>query len=212
MKNLLSLIFIFVLSAAAFGQAAPLAEKTVKQLQQQSKPFKNKNRYLVLYDKFEDRTTVRCVGFNLISNMAGALAIVAGGSGTQPPMIFLGAGFMFSGDTLKESVTDYFIIFDYSGEEWKFLKTSKLIALVDGGERIQFGEGEAVRDVERGGVTERIGFKVSKEQLQKLSQAKTVEIKIGNYATPLKQEYLNMFGNILKLGDISQTVEIKTKK
>ncbi len=206
---ILILLTILLVSLATFGQEA--ATKTVKEIEQQKKPFKNSNRYFATYDKFEDLTIVRCVGFNLISNMTGALQIVAGGAGTRPSMIFLGAGFQFSGDTLKTTPTDYFILFDYSGEEWQFLKKSKLIALIDD-ERVQFGDGDALRDVERGGVTERIGFKISKEQLKKLSEAKKVEIKIGNYATPLKAEYLVMFGNILKLGDVSQKAESKKSK
>ena len=204
----LSIIFILIFSFSVFCQT-----KTVKELEQQKKQYKNDKRYLVMFDKFEDQTIVRCIGFNLVSNMAGALSIMAAGrQGAQPTMIFLGAGFIFNGDTLKETAADYFIIFDYSGEEWQFLKKSKLIALVDG-ERIQFGDGEAVRDVQRGGsVTEKIGFKVSREQLQKLSTAKTIEIKIGNYIKTLKSEYMDMFGNVLKLGDVSQKVESKKSK
>ncbi len=207
MKKLFSIIFIFVFSFVAFGQDAQT--KTVKELEQQKKHYKSDRRYMIQYDKFEDRTLVRALGFNLVSTMAGAMSIIArGGMGAQPTMIFLGAGFMFSGDTLKETPNDYFILFDYSGAEWQFLKTSKLIALVDG-ERIQFGEGEALRDVGRGGVSEKIGFKVSREQLQKLASAKTVEIKIGTYTTPLKTEYMEMFGNVLKLGDVSLKAEKK---
>ncbi len=209
MKNYtLTLLTILVMSFAAFPQEK--FTKTVKEIEQQKKPFKNSNRYTAIYDKFEDQTVVRCFGFNLISNLVGALQIVAGGTGTQPSMIFLGAGFHFPGDTLKESVEDYFILFDYSGEEWQFLRKSKLIALIDG-ERVQFGDGEAVHDTTRGGVSERIGFKVTREQLQKLSEAKKVEIKIGNYATPLKPEYMQMFGNVLKLGDVSLKAEAKKK-
>ncbi|MGI9035349.1 MAG: hypothetical protein ACR2GD_04845 [Pyrinomonadaceae bacterium] len=65
----------------------------------------------------------------------------------------LGAGFVFQGDILKEEPTDYFIYFYYTGDVWKFLKSSKLIALVDGA-RIQFGDGDADRDVKYSGVSE----------------------------------------------------------
>ena len=157
-----SAMFILVFSLTAFGQT-----KTVKELEQQKKNYKSDKRYMVSYDKFEDMTIVRSLGFNLVSSMAGALSIIAANRrGAQPTMIFLGAGFMFPGDMLKETPNDYFIPFDYSGEEGQFLKKSKLIAIVDG-ERIQFGDGEVVRDVERGGsVSEKIGFKVSREQLE----------------------------------------------
>jgi hypothetical protein len=213
MKKLLSIVFLFAFSIAAFGQTAPT--KTVKELQLQAKPFKNSKRYFVVYDKFEDRTLVRCLGFNLIGFGASFAEAMAQGTGavrgSASSSIYLGAAFTFPSDTLRQSVTDYFLLFDYSGSEWQFLKTSKLIALVDG-ERIQFGSGEAVRDVKSGSVTEKIGFVVTRQQLQKLSAAKTIEIKIGSFEKPLKAEYMEMFSNVLKLGDTAQKVEDKKKK
>lgn len=197
MKHIFSILLILVFAFSAFGQ------KTVDELKTQAKPFKNSKRYSIQYDKFEDRTLVNCVGFNLISNMAGAMSIIAGGVGAQPTMMFLGSGFMFSGNKLEAEPDEYFLIFNYSGAQWQFLRTSKLIALADD-ERIQFGDGEAIRDVKRGGVSELIAFKATKEQMQKLVLAKNLEIKVGNYATPLKDEYKEMFSNVLDLADLSK--------
>ncbi len=56
----------------------------------------------------------------------------------------------------------------------------------------------------RGSVSELIGFKATKDEMQKLAQAKSLEIKIGNYVTPLKDEYKEMFSNVLELADLSK--------
>ena len=61
----------------------------------------------------------------------------------------MGAGFVFPGESLKESPKLYFLYFTYTGAEWKFLSNSNLIALADN-ERIQFGQGNANRDIKYG--------------------------------------------------------------
>lgn len=212
--KLLLIILIFTFSFATFGQDVA-SVKTVKEIQSQAKTFRNGKRYAISYDKFEDRTLVSFSGFNMIGfgeSVAMAIANSSpNGRTAKASSLALGAGFVFQGDTLKQEPADYFIYFYYSGDDWKFLKSSKLIALVDG-ERIQFGDGDADRDVKYSGVSELVGFKASKEELQKLSQAKSVEMKIGNFVRVLKPEHLQMFGDILKLGDASQKVEEKKKK
>lgn len=208
------LIAILLLSFASFGQDAP-APKTIEELKKQKKPFKHDNQYVIHYDKFEDESRVQCVGFNLIGfgeNLAEVLAGGIGGRRGNVSVLMLGSGFGFKGDTLKEEPSDYYLYFYYSGEQWKFLRNTKLIALLDGETRIQFGEGEAIRNIGYGGVTEIIGFKVTKEQLLQMANAKLVEIKIGSYVKPLKKEYQEMFANIVKLGDMSQRAEVKKKK
>lgn len=82
--------------------------------------------------------------------------------------------------------------------------------LIDG-ERVQFGEGEADRDVTRNGVQEIIGFAVNKDTMVKLGKAKTVELKIGNVVKKLKDEHFEMFQNIVKLGDLSEQPAEKKK-
>lgn len=215
MKTLL-LILIFAFSV--FGQysetPAAASEKTVKQLEQQKKKFKFDERYIVKYDKFEDITVVRCLGFNMIGAMEGAAEIMSKGMGgygrtATPSMLYFGVGFLFHGDTLKKEPPAYLLYFNYSGDQWKFLKTAKLIVLLDGEKRLNFGEGAVERDIGRRAVSELIGFKATKEDIQDLANAKTIEIKIGTYAKPLKKESQEMFANILKLADPAQLPEEK---
>ncbi len=215
MKKLLSIVFLSFLSVAAFGQTAPT--KTVKELQQQTKSFNNKHQYKVTYDKFEDRSTVLCRGYDLVGVMQGFAAAMAQGMGRGrgapvTPSVFFGAAFQFPSETLTQPVKDYYLLFAYKGEGWEFLKTSKLIIIADG-MRMQFGSGEADRNVNRSGtVSEDIEFLVSRAQLEKLAASKSVEIKIGNFVKTLKPEILEMFANVLKLGDTAQKVEDRKKK
>ena len=214
MKKLLMItLLIFCFSVLVFAQTENTTPKTLEDLKQQTKSFKDRRQYEVRYDKFEDLTLVRFSGNNLVTSgeQFGALLGKAMAGSSDPrgvPMLLLGAGFIFTGDTLKESPKDYLIYFDYSGESWAFLKSSKLIFLVDG-ERIQFGEGEVDRTIKKRGVAEIIGFKALRADLLKIGSGKSVELKIGSLARKLKSEQAQMFSNIVKLGDMSERPQVK---
>lgn len=215
MKKLLIItLLIFCVPALVSAQTDNGTPKTVEELKQQTKSFKDRRKYEINYDKFEDRTVVRFSGNNLVTSgeqFGAMLAAAAAGrrSAAAVPMLLLGAGFIFSGNTLKESPKDYVIYFDYSGESWAFLKNSKLIFLVDD-ERIQFGEGEVDRTVKRqGGVAEIVAFKASEEDLLKIGSGKIVELKIGSLVRKLKPEQSQMFSNVVKLGDLSERPQTK---
>lgn len=202
-------ILIFCFSILTFAQAENTTSKTIEELKQQAKSFKDRGKYQIHYDKFEDTSIARFSGNNLVTTgeqFGAALATAMGGrsSISSIPILLLGGGFLFTGDALKESPKDYFIYFDYSGESWAFLKNSKLIFLVDD-ERIQFGDGEADRSIKKqGGVKEIIGFKASKEDLLKIGNGKSVELKIGTLERKLKPEQAQMFLNIISLGNLSE--------
>jgi hypothetical protein len=210
MKKLLTItLLICGLSFSVFAQTENSASKTVEDLKRQTKGFKDRRKYEVSYDKFEDQTLVRFSGNNLVTSgeQFGAMLAGAMGGRSSPsvvPILLLGAGFVFTGDVLKESPKDYLIYFDYSGESWAFIKNSKLIFLVDD-ERIQFDEGQVDRTIKKqGGVREIIGFKASKDDLLKIGNGKSVELKIGSLARKLKPEQAQMFSNVVKLGDLSE--------
>jgi hypothetical protein len=212
-KLLITTLLSFCFSVLAFAQTENMTPKTPEDLKQQAKTFKDHRKYEIRYDKFEDMTVARFSGNNLVTSgeQFGALLGKAMAGSSDPrgvPMLLLGAGFIFSGDTLKESPKDYIIYFDYSGESWAFIKSSKLIFLVDG-ERIQFGDGEADRTIKKQGVAEIIGFRASKDDLLKIGNGKSVELKIGSLARKLKSEQAQMFLNIVKLGDLSERPKAK---
>jgi hypothetical protein len=210
MKKLLIItLLVFCFSFSVFAQTENSASKTVEDLKRQAKSFKDRRKYEISYDKFEDRTLVRFSGNNLVTSgeqFGAALGAAMGGSSSLSsiPMLLLGAGFVFTGDVLKESPKVYLIYFDYSGESWAFIKSSKLIFLVDD-ERIQFGEPQVDRTIKkRGGVREIIGFIASKDDLLKIGNGKSVELKVGSLARKLKPEQAQMFSNVVKLADLSE--------
>jgi hypothetical protein len=210
MKKLLTItLLICGLSSLVFAQTENLTSKTVEDLKQQTKSFKDRRKYEIRYDKFEDQTLVRFSGNNLVTSGEQFGAMLAGAMGGRSslsvvPILLLGAGFVFTGDTLKQSPKDYIIYFDYSGESWAFLKNSNLIFLVDD-ERIQFGEGQVDRTIKKqGGVNEIVGFRASKDDLLKIGNGKSVELKIGSLTRKLKPAQAQMFSNVVKLADLSE--------
>ncbi len=215
MKKLLTTTLLFLcFSALAFAQTESMTPKTPEDLKRQAKTFKDHRKYEIRYDKFEDMSIARFSGNNLVTSgeQFGALLGKAMAGSSDPrgvPMLLLGAGFVFSGDTLKESPKHYVIYFDYSGESWAFIKSSKLIFLVDD-ERIQFGEGKSDRTVKKqSGVQEIISFLASKDDLLRIGNGKSVELKIGSLTRKLKPQQAQMFLDIVKLGDLSERPRAK---
>ena len=123
----------------------------------------------VTYDKFGDNTSVRTESVRTPVFMNGSL--------------FMATSCLHKGITLAD-IDDLHcsLVFRSSSRSWQFLKSRELIFLADN-ERINLGEGSHDGDVSRSryssGVTERMTYKVSRSDLEKLAKASLVEIKLG---------------------------------
>lgn len=108
----------------------------------------------VNYDKFDDKTTI-----------SGERVRVAGIL-MQPQAVE------------KDNKLYYFLTFRSASNEWRFLRSRTLIFLADG-ERINLGEGQREGKIERRGVTERLLYSLTKDELTKLANSASLEMRLG---------------------------------
>lgn len=185
-------ILISFLASISFAQET----KTIKDLEQQAKSIKNGKKFEISYDKFENVSAVKHKGFDILTFGDRMKA------GYPPPRLFFGTGFFFDGESFSQTPKEFYVYFWYQGGDWAFLKGSKLILIIDD-ERLQLEGGLIDTDVKKTRVSELLGFAISKNQIEKIVNAKKVEFKIGNYVRDFKPEYFEMFSIVLKLADPS---------
>lgn len=190
--KILPIILILIFSFSAFGQTG-VEEKALKE---KAKTFKQKKQYLIGYDKFADRTTV--LFFEGLSSTSSYMW-----SGT---IISFSISFNFEGKTLNKSIDDFYLIFSAQGKDFKFLKNRRLYVIADE-ERFDFGDGDLDADIRRQlfgnyKTEETLIYKISRADLEKLSKAKSVEIKVSDRIFKLKPEMIEGLKNILNLGTV----------
>lgn len=196
MKKLLPLLLILIFTGFAFSTFAQTGGMDEKALKTKIKTFERSKYYIAAYNKFDDKTLV--INTFLLNGVGSYMW-----SGT---IIGLSVSFEFPGKVLTKSVDDFQLTFSASGKDWKFQRDQGAIFLADD-ERINLGTGDLESDVNRrtfGGyqTQETIVFKINRSDLQKLANAKTVEVKVSNRAFTVKKDYLDGFKNMLDLGTI----------
>jgi hypothetical protein len=172
----------------------PVQEKS-DQFKQQISGFRNKSRFTVKYDKFNDLTSVTAGPF-FVGNSKGHLRSAV--------EVSMSARFEYQGVTLNAPPKDFYLIFHARGIEWEFLTSRHLVILADG-ERIDLGEGEHDGDVRRGGVSEVLIYELAADTFQKIAKARTVDLKIGRFEMSLKDEHSEAFRDLLSLADKRQS-------
>jgi hypothetical protein len=194
MKLALLIVLTLILALTASGQS-----KSVDDIKAQAKAFKNANarRYKISYDKFESKTSVLYLGDVLNSTIN---YMSTGG------MIDILAAFSFEDDKLSKSADEFVLAFNAEGKDWQFLRNQHLFVIADG-ERMDLGEGEIESDVNRklfGGyqTTELLSFNVSRNQFEKLANAKSLELKVINREFKIKPSTQMGFKNILALSEV----------
>jgi hypothetical protein len=204
-KFVFVIIFVISLASLSFGQVGK--EKSVEDLKAQVKTFKNKRGFVVEYDRFEDVTSVYYNGFELMGFGESVAGILSQGSKSEePPSLELKAGFAFKTNKLTTNVEKIYLAFTSSDTEWRFLKNRELIAIADN-ERIRFGEGDRDSDVKIGtgfALRESLAFTLTREELRKISNAKSLEIKIGGREQTLKDKHKQMLKDMLALATVTE--------
>lgn len=142
--------------------------------------FKHGAKFATRYDKFKDQTTVLFYPM-AVSGTARYLL--------SSEMLGLFAAFTYSGKTQPASVSEVIIAFTSTSPDWVYLKDRELIALVDG-ERLPLGEAARDSSVKYGGVEEMLAVTVSYDHLLKLTNARVVEMKLGDREIKLKEKHL----------------------
>jgi hypothetical protein len=179
MIPLLIILLCILYLASSFAQSPDLQTKI--------KGFKNSKRFNVKYDKFKDLTIVSVGTFNIGST---GNYIISG------DMYGLSAYFGFKG-TKTRPPDNFYLAFDHTGKEWRFLQSRELYLLIDG-ERERISNGNHDGKVRRG-VSERLLFEIPSGTFSKIASAKTVELQVGGFEMSLKDEHLQAFRDLLSL-------------
>jgi len=182
--RLIILVCAFLLmSPAPLRQGSPEAV-----FKQRVSKFRNSKRFEYYYDKFKDQARFSVGPFNI----GGDSAYVFGGS-----MLGLTAYTFADGKDIKNP-DRFILLFDSSSKDWLYLRDCGLNLIVDG-ERVDLGQCTRQSDIRRGGVTERLFFKLTPEQFTKIANAKVVELRIGRTELKLKDEHLQAFKDLISL-------------
>lgn len=204
--TILASIFAAVATLAQQQPTTPAGDSGVD-VAASLKQLKNRDKLVLKYDKFKDYTVVACKPFDLLTtgeHMAVGLAqgMGSGPSGRGPAVTFpsrfeLSGAFGFKGVKLNDD-PKFGLIFITGGADWRFLKDHRLYALVDG-ERLELGEGQHDGNVYLGGVSEEMIFDLTRDQIEKLANGKSVEIQLGGFERKLKSGNLERLKILLSL-------------
>ncbi|MEP7077076.1 MAG: hypothetical protein ABI878_14820 [Acidobacteriota bacterium] len=161
-------ILLIILLLAIAGSAQTIQDRI--------KALDDSKTYAVKYDKFKDETTVTGrVGFRLPKgHIIDTMELEMNGT--------------FPGQTPNQDIAEFqcYFIQHYS-QSWVFLHDQHLIMLLDG-VKVDFGQGKQGGEARLGGVDEWVYFKISREDLQKIADAKTVEIQLASYEGRISQK------------------------
>jgi hypothetical protein len=184
MKRITVILFLIALAAcSAYSQA-----KSADVLQKQIKGMKADKSFSVEYDKASD--TSKILGF---SEDFGA------GQDKKYNLTWFrfGLAVFFPGSVLKAWPDSYLLTFQAGAKKPLFGSAHSVILTVDGG-ALDLGDSSyaAKRDE-----TEYLNFKISREQLGKLANAKSVTMKIGEKDFTLSPNQIKMFSTLNNLSD-----------
>ena len=208
--------------ASRKDNSATTGSKSVEEIKSQIKSLGKKWNCNTDYDRFADESYSVCF-FDLVGFGEGFGKIFSGGlSGktpAEPPSFVINIGFGFKGDKFTQDINNFIIIVETTDTEWKLLKNSAFYAIADS-ERFNFGDGKLIDSdftVEPGykglrvGTSETVSFKVTREELRKLADAKLTEIRIGTREQKLKKKQQDIIKSILALAVVSEKAESKKK-
>ncbi len=193
-REILLTFFILTLAVSSFGQT----------LSERADGFNNKRafhkkNYKVEYDKFKEQTRVH---FSNIRIEEGKKSKSGAGG------ILLGVTFFFDGEILKTNVDDYFLIFQAVCSNWCFLDNHDLRFIADD-KKLNLGEGEHSGKVGNIGLLryevgtkEAIVYKINRNDLTVIADAKISEFQLGNYEAALTEKRKQMLKNMLDLGTV----------
>jgi TonB family protein len=144
------------------------------------------------FDRFKGLTIAKSVEMPLISQ--GRFSGLYGNS------ISAQIEFGFFGRALMTEVNEFTLCFKSESRDWRFLEGSRLILIADN-LRLESAKGE--RDdyisMYSPGVTEWIRYKLTRRQLENISNAKKVEFQIETFESALTKEDQNILTIVLML-------------
>lgn len=201
MKCILTVwITCFLLTLPAAGQA------TGVDLQARVKEQKAKD-LIITYDKFRDRGQVMTKPHSLISSNEGAMSIFLSGGG-PPNVLMVSVMTVWPGKLIEKTPDQFAVRFDSSGRSFQFLKGDRTLYFLFDEQRLELTAMSHDSDIFHEmfgnvGVQETLGYMISRADLERISQAKLVELRIGD-AKPrkFKPDFVERIQTILKITDL----------
>lgn len=207
------LSLIVIASSAINGQGV-----SVSDLQAKAKASKLKDIVLT-YDKFKDKSLITTKPQNLIGfgesfavGMADGLANHPYGSGRSsghPSSLLMAIGYEGKGDGLMQTPETLAVIFKSNAKGWVFLKGDNNLYILCDDQRMEFRPLGTDSDITFSGlggvgVSETLGFAISRSDLQKILTAKKVEMKLGDtFPRKWKSDWSKRIQALLTLTDIT---------
>ncbi len=191
-------LIFWAVTTNAFGQSVP-------DLQAKAKQLKINKEVFVSYDKFKDLSFIRLKPYNLIGAMEGGLAIVAGGNNRSnaafESALIANIGYQFKTENLLAAPEKYLLVFTSSSNAWIFLKGDRKAYFLYDRKRLELTpiDSDSDSDIGYTSVSEQLAFEISKSDLEGISQAKKVEIKLGPTPRKLKSEFLERIQKSISL-------------
>lgn len=159
-------------------------------LKAKTKTFRNSKRFSVEYDKFKDQSIVSVGPFSTPPESKGTRG-----------MFGVYARFLFQGSEVKTPVDTFYLGIVCYGRDWQFLHAEKVYLLIDG-ERLSIDAQRSsnIGDSRWSSLTsEWLIIPVDVDVFQRIVNAKSVELKAGNFETRLKEEHQTAFRDLLSL-------------
>jgi micrococcal nuclease len=105
--------------------------------------------------------------------------------------------YVYQGDKPDGVMSSYFIAFLSEAKVKKFQESNNLTVLADK-QKISFGKAVSFSRPSSAGVAELIFYKISEPDLNKIANAKTLQISLGNYSGLVKDNLPDLSGKMLK--------------
>lgn len=205
-------IFLLLLVAGATAQTG----KSIDAIKSEIKTLKANKRVKVAYDKFTDRSAIATAPFNLISGKeAFGLTFVdalsrgpyGSGAGVRGSLaLMLNVFAYFPQQEITKDIDEFTVLLTSGGSNWTFLKGDNTLYMIADEERLQFEAADKDNDVDGRHVTEQIAYVIGRNDLEKIANAKSLEIRIGmnTPARKIKPELQDRMKAILQISKIPQ--------
>jgi hypothetical protein len=206
MKTISPLSILLLTAFTIAAQTIAGQSITTDELKARAKKLKIDKEIMIGYDKFKDQSGISTKPYNLIgggeafaASMAGALS-----RDTKSQLALLVNIFVtFPGQKLENAPDEFHLLFTSGSNDWLFLKGDRKAYFLIDKERLVLEPTDRDSDVTRAGVTEQLGYEISRNDLEKMIKAKTVEMRLGNSSPRvLKKELLTRFSKLYRLLDL----------
>lgn len=197
-------IFIVLLAMVMAIQA-----QTLEEFHEKAKQQKTKGEFHMIHDRFTDQATIMTKPYNLVSSASGIGTILGshvsrdmGGRSLRSPIVLLiGLETSYVGKTLTEPPAEFDLVFTSKAETWAYLHTDpKLYILLDGTARIILEQKAMKTDTDASNDSiETIRYAISRDDVQRMANAKKAEIRLGERPRTLPDKLLKRFKAFLDL-------------